>query len=411
MRQIIRNVAIFDGTGQALRQGSVIVEGERIAAVLRPDEAVGALPDDVEIDGHGGTLMPGMVDAHTHLSWGSSVEKIYHQFILPPDELKAATWRNARVLLDHGFTSIYSAGALADAIEVDLKRDIESGATPGPRMISSTIERSPEGEEGVETGDVEHGRGPDAMRAFVKHCKDIGVDSVKLIVSGEDALKPGSAKDILYTEEEMQAAGDAARDAGLYIAAHTYSPGAIRLAMNAGARILYHCSFADAATIDAMAAMKDQIFYAPGAGVSVAALEATPPPHVDMTHMKASAAERLELEATLVPKLKQHGVRILIGGDYGFPFNPHGTEARDLAHFVDLFGFTPAEALRAATMYGGELMNLKVGLVREGYLADLILVDGDPTQDVSILQDKKRLKMIMKGGKLHKAPSAELEAA
>lgn len=413
MRTVIRNANVFDGTGDAVRPATVIVDKDRIQAVVPRGEPVAFTERDRNIDAAGCTLMPGMIDAHAHLSWGSSVEKIYHQFILPPDELRVATWRNARVVLDHGFTSVYSAGALADTLEVDLKREIETGVTPGPRMISSTIERSPEGDEGVATGDIFNGRGAEAMRAFVRHCKEIGVDSVKLIVSGEDALKPGTARDVLYTEEEMQAAGETARDLGLWIAAHTYSPGAIKLALDAGARVFYHCSFADEAAIAAMAAQKDKIFYAPGAGVSVAALEANPPPHIDMSSMKASAAERLELEKVLVPELKRRGVRVLIGGDYGFPFNPHGTEARDLAHFVNIYGFTPAEALRAATMYGGELMGRgdELGLVRENYLADLLLVDGDPTADVSILQNANRLKMIMKGGKLHKAPTPELAAA
>jgi imidazolonepropionase-like amidohydrolase len=115
------------------------------------------------------------------------------------------------------------------------------------------------------------------------------------------------------------------------------------------------------------------------------------------------------LEGKLVPELKARGVRILTGGDYGFPFNPHGRNARDLEHFVRYFGFTPAEALRSATQYGGELMGLEVGLVKEGWLADLLLVDGDPTADVAVLQDKDRLTMIMKGGAFHKAP-AEIEA-
>lgn len=400
MRALIRQVRIFDGSGSEPFAGAVLVDGERISAVLHPgDPEPGA---DTVIEGGGRTLMPGMVEAHAHLTWGSSVEKIYHQFILPPDELEIAATRNARVLLDHGFTSAYSAGALGDGIEVRLARAIAAGETPGPRLIPSTIERSPAGDD---TGDIFNGRGPEAMRGFMAYCRDQGIGSVKLVISGEDALKPSTAQDILYTDEEMATAGQAAAANGLWIATHAYSPKAIDLALKAGARIIYHASYADADSIEAMVAHKGRTFYGPSPGVSIAALEATLPPHIDMSQMKASAAERMALESKLVPALKARGVRILIGGDYGFPFNPNGRNARDLQIFVEHFGYTPSEALVAATSLGGELMGLPVGRIREGYLADLLLVDGDPTQDVTILQDKARLAMIMQGGALHKAPA------
>ncbi|HWU03386.1 MAG TPA: amidohydrolase family protein [Novosphingobium sp.] len=406
MRTLFSNVRIFDGTPNPPRAGDVLVDGEHIAQVAHAPDTIAPASADTVIDGAGMLLMPGMIDAHTHLTWASSVEKIYHAFILPPDELEVAATRNARVLLDHGFTSLYSAGALGDGIEPRLATAIAGGQTPGPRLIPSTLERSPEGAEGVETGDVFNGRGPEAIRAFMAYCAAEGVKSVKLVVSGEDALKPGSAQDILYTEEEMIAAGEAAREHGLFIAAHCYTDAAIALALKAGARIIYHGSFAGPAAIEALAAHRDEVFYAPGCGVSIAALEANPPPHVDMTHMKASAAQRMELEKALVPTLKARGVRVLVGGDYGFPFNPHGRNARDLAHFVDYFGFTPLEALAAATSLGGQLMDLRVGQIREGYLADLLLVDGDPTQDVALMQDASRLKAIMKGGAFHKLANA-----
>jgi imidazolonepropionase-like amidohydrolase len=114
----------------------------------------------------------------------------------------------------------------------------------------------------------------------------------------------------------------------------------------------------------------------------------------------------LERQARLVPELKKRGVRILPGGDYGFPFNPNGRNARDLELFVRHFGYTPVDALIAATKLGGEIMGMgaELGQIQPGYLADLLLVDGDPTQGVAILQDRSKLLAIMKNGRFHKPP-------
>jgi imidazolonepropionase-like amidohydrolase len=128
---------------------------------------------------------------------------------------------------------------------------------------------------------------------------------------------------------------------------------------------------------------------------------------MDMSHMKADAALVLERQRKLVPQLRKLGVRLLPGGDYGFPFNPTGRNARDLELFVRYFDYTPAEVLHAATQLGGEIMGManELGLIRAGYLADLLLVEGDPLRNIAVMQDKANFRAIMKDGRFHKAPS------
>jgi imidazolonepropionase-like amidohydrolase len=106
----------------------------------------------------------------------------------------------------------------------------------------------------------------------------------------------------------------------------------------------------------------------------------------------------------LMPEMKKRGIRVLPGGDYGFPYNVIGRNARDLQIFVEQFGFSPIEALVAATSQGGALMDMALGQVKAGMLADLLLIDGDPTADVTILQDKARIPVVMKDGQFHRGP-------
>ncbi|MCK6403492.1 MAG: amidohydrolase family protein [Sphaerotilus natans subsp. sulfidivorans] len=403
---IFSHVRIFDGSGSEPFAGEVRVEGSRITAVARDGARV---PRDHArvIDGHGGVLMPGLTEAHAHLTWPTSVEKFVPGMWLPPEELALTAARNARILLDHGFTSAYSAGALSKRLEVVLKEQIDSGGLPGPRLVASSVEREPPNDGALDPGQVdEHGRGPASVAAFVAGCKAIGAKAVKFLISGESALKPGASHELLYTEEELMAAGQAAREHDVWLTGHAHAAEAVRLGVKAGFRVLYHCTYADEAALDLLEAAKDRLFVAPSIGIVQATLDASPPPHFDMTHMKEDAALVLAAQKRLVPELRRRGVRLLPGGDYGFPFNPNGRNARDLALWVEHFGYTPAEALHAATALGGEIMGQgeELGQVREGFLADLLLIDGDPTVDVSILQDRRRLRAIMKDGRFHKTP-------
>lgn len=402
---VFTNVRIFDGSGSAAFAGELRVDGRRITAV-----APTVSHDNARvIDGKGGVLMPGLTEAHAHLTWPTSVEKFVPGMSLPPEELTLTAARNARILLDHGFTSAYSAGALGKRIEPALKDMIDSGGMPGPRLIASSVEREPPMEGSLlDPGKVdEHGAGPANVAAFVKGCKDIGAKAVKFLISGESALKPGASLELLYTEEELMAAGEAAREHDLWLTGHAHAAEAVKLGVKAGFRVLYHCTYADEEALDLLESVKDSIFIAPSIGIIQATLDATPPPHFDMTHMKQDAALVLETQKALVPELRRRGLRLLPGGDYGFPFNPNGRNARDLALWVEHFGYTPAEALHAATALGGQIMGMgdELGQLKEGFLADLLLVDGDPTANVAILQNKHHLKAIMKDGRFHKNPA------
>jgi len=325
---------------------------------------------------------------------------------LPPEALTLTAARNARILLDHGFTSAYSAGALGKLIEPALQAEIDSGGLPGPRLVPSTLEREPPSDSALlDPGRVDdHGVGPENIAAFVRTCARIGAKSVKFLLSGESALQPGASERLLYTEEEVQAAGAAAREHNLWLTGHAHAAEAIMQGLRAGFRVLYHCTYADEEALDLLEAHKHRVFVGPTIGIVQATLDATPPPHLDMTHMKADAAQVMEHQKRLVPELRRRGLRLLPGGDYGFPFNPTGRNARDLELWVQHFGYTPAEVLHAATALGGQLMGQpdELGKIEPGYLADLLLVDGDPTSDITILQNKHALKAIMKDGTFHK---------
>jgi len=404
---LFTDVMIFDGSGSERFPGEVLVRDDRIVAVARRDER---LPSEgaTVIAGNGRTLMPGMVESHGHLSWPTSVERTINTMKpLPIEQHVLVTAQNARITLDHGFTSVYSAGSLGERIEPALRDMIDGGFIPGPRLRASALEKGAEGVMGVPAGhDPTHQRDIPHLREYVAAKAAEGCDTIKFLMSSDDAFQPGGAQTLMYTEEEAQAIGEAAREAGIWLACHAQASEAVKRALRAGFRAIYHCTYADEEALDLFEAKKREAFTAPAVGLLWArAYEAQDFSIGPEEAEKLGALRGIELGQQVIPEMKKRGIRVLPGGDYGFPYNPHGRNARDLEHFVKLFGFSPSEALTAATKHGGELMGLEVGQVREGYLADLLLVEGDPTEDVTIMQDAANLAAIMKGGAFYKAPA------
>jgi imidazolonepropionase-like amidohydrolase len=240
---------------------------------------------------------------------------------------------------------------------------------------------------------------------------DLGVDSMKFILSGAGSVLPAHFDELTYSEAELEAASALAREAGVNLVGHAYNSASIRLALQHGFRAIFHCNFADEATLDLMAAKRDAFFVVPAVGIIVAGITRRDELLPSAIEQREEALEGLkiihEAQLKLLPEMRKRGIRVLPGGDYGFAHNPHGRNAWEFELFVTKFGFTPSEVLVAATRHGGAIMDMEdeLGMIKDGYLADIILIDGDPLQDITIFQDRGHFRAIMKGGVFHKAPA------
>jgi imidazolonepropionase-like amidohydrolase len=247
-------------------------------------------------------------------------------------------------------------------------------------------------------------------RAAREACRE-GVDVLKIVPSGDTSTPQVPSAQTLMTDDEVAAVMEVARERGRRVAAHARSAASVKMCVRHGVDVIYHATCADAEARDMLEAAKDRVFVAPAMSVTWTRLHEAGRHGLPSTPAaRERIARDLALTVDVMRDLKRRGVRVLPGGDYGFLWNPHGRNARDLAFFVELLGFTPMEAIVAATRQSGELMAMEpgVGEVRERFLADLLLIDGDPLADIALLQDAARLWAIMKGGAFHKAPPASL---
>jgi len=252
--------------------------------------------------------------------------------------------------------------------------------------------------------------GPEEFhRATREACRD-GVDVIKIVPSASSMRWARQAldEDTVMTEAEIAAVCEVAHQRNRRVAAHARSAEAIQRCVRQGVDMIYHATLADEETMDALEAAKDRVFVGPAVGLPVARLEAGEDREAG-PHAASTARLNAEIEALAicVRELVKRGVRVVPGGDYGFECNPHGGQARELGHFVNLFGFTPMQAIVAATGMAGEVMGRpgKLGCIAEGQLADLLLVEGDPLADIDLLRNRENLLAIMKDGVFHKQPA------
>lgn len=412
---LFTNVRILDGSGAVQPySGSVLVSGNRIRQVGRSIAAI-APGNATVIDGAGATLMPGMTEAHTHFSWNDAATLAQIQ-TMPLEEHVLWCAKTAGRYLQAGFTSCLGAACAKPRLDVVTRNAIESGQIPGPRYLAASQEITvlgglgdetlphlpfPEFSFGVNVTGAEHMR--QVVRMFLKY----GVDSIKLNLSGDNFVPHAPADTTWMTDAEVAAAAEEVKMRGKRILVHARSCASVKQALRHGIDLIYHASFSDEEMLDQLEARRDRVFVVPGIAILYAMLNEAEP--WGITREQATAmGYQIEWDAAIetLSKMHKRGIRVLPGGDYGFAFTPHCQNARDLEFFVKYLGMTPMEAIRSATLYGGQIMMRphELGLVKEGYLADLLLVDGDPLANLAILRDPKRMLAVMKDGQFAKAP-------
>jgi imidazolonepropionase-like amidohydrolase len=388
-------VLIDTAAGEARRDQDILIEGDRIKQV---GSGLAALPGATLVDLRGKTVLPGLIDCHTHVT--SEPENYYSDiFRKSPIDVAVGAHVYARRTLEAGFTTIRDVGA-SEFIDVALRKAIDAGRVAGPRMQVATLTVGATGGHGDLSGFSPYltfdrfsgvADGVDAIRKLIRFEVKNGADLIKLIATAGVLSEEESVGAPQFSAEEMKAVVEEAAMWGRKVAAHAHGAEGIKRALQAGVASIEHASLVD----------DEGIRLAKERGAYLV-MDIYNDDHILAEFAKLGFPEKIIEKERRVGRLQREnfqkaaraGVKLAFGTDAGV--YPHGRNARQFAHMVR-WGLSPMEAIQAATVRAADLLGWsdRVGEVAPGRYADLIAVDGDPLQDVTLLE---RVSFVMKGG-------------
>jgi imidazolonepropionase-like amidohydrolase len=404
---VIHNGQLIDGNGgPPLRDAALVIHDGRIT-YAGPVAGAPLPPSDAErIDARGGSILPGLIEAHFHPTYFNvaALEDLDIKYPVEYVTLLAAV--NARLALECGYTAARSGGSLFN-IDVWLKKAIEADLVPGPRLAASgreicgvggLMDWNPEFRKIGMEGLVLLVNGPIEARAAVRKLVKDGVEWVKTYPTGDAAAPDTNDHHTLcMTAEEMNAVVQTAHNHGLKVTGHCRATEGIKNALRAGYDSLEHGTFMDDEALDMLLERGTPVV--PGLQFELASIEHGPAFGMSQRVVDAHK-ETLEGGAASARRILRAGGRLGMGGDYGFAWNPHGTYAKELGFFVHYVGLKSLEVLTCATRTGAEIIGRsnEIGTLEVGKLADVLVVEGDVLADIRVLEDRSSFLAVMQGG-------------
>ncbi len=403
---LIKNADLIDGTGQSPRKNArLLIEGDRVAAI-DPGKPIDTIDESdwVVIDAQGKTVLPGLIDCHNHM--GIVSEKITEHDIIPLELNTLIAARDVESVLMAGFTTARCMGGRGN-IEISIRDGIDKGLIHGPRLLVAgryitctgglmdyypSWISSPSGLGVVADGPVE-------MLKAVRNMIKVGADLIKIDGSGATTSPYCPPDKPTLSMEEMKAVVEEAKRHNRRVAIHAETAQSVKDAVRAGVNTVEHGIFLDAESARLMKAAG--VYFIPTIGITYSRYRSGEKEKMPdfmrqrVTHVYERHAQSMELAADI-------GVKMAIGTDVGVAI-PAGKNAYELSCFVQ-HGFSPMEAIVAATKTASEALGIdaEVGTLEVGKKADVIVIDGNPLDDIRILQDTSRIALIVKQGEIIK---------
>jgi len=404
---LIHNGQVIDGTGApAIPDGCVLIESGIIRYVGPLRTVPPGSESAVRLNANGGTIMPGLVEAHFHATYFNvaALEDLDIKYPVEYVTLLAAC--NARLVLECGYTSARSGGSLFN-IDVWLKKAIENDLVIGPRLATSgreicgaggLMDWNPEFRKIGMEGLILLVNGADEARKAVRKLVKDGVEWVKTYPTGDAAAADSNDHHTLcMTFEEMHAVVQTAHNHGMKVTGHCRATAGIKNALLAGYDAIEHGTFMDDETLELL--LKRNVPVVPALYFEMMSIERGPEFGMSQAVIDGHQ-ETLDGGAESARRILAAGGRLGMGGDYGFAWNPHGDYAKELSFFVNYVGLKPLDVIKCATQTGAEILGREheLGTLAVGKLGDVLVVDGDVLADISILQDRKRLIAVLQSG-------------